>query len=87
MERANARLAVLSAHLAVSDTVGLEQVLPAIEPLCTSAHTSAALHGSLKGNLTIIDERTGKKYQVPVSELGTVKSVDLKKVYNELLLF
>ncbi|XP_019084945.1 PREDICTED: citrate synthase 1, peroxisomal-like [Camelina sativa] len=80
MEKANARLAVLSAHLEVSDTVGLEEVFSAIKPWCTSAHTSAALHGSLKGNLTIVDERTGKKYQVPVSEHGTVKSVDLKKI-------
>ncbi|XP_006402752.2 LOW QUALITY PROTEIN: citrate synthase 2, peroxisomal [Eutrema salsugineum] len=77
-ERAKARLTVLSAHLAVSDDpVGLEQVLPAIEPWCTS---NAAPHGSLKGSLTIIDERTGKKYQVPVSEDGTVKCVDLKKI-------
>lgn len=82
-ERVKARLAILSAHLAVSDPVGLEQVLPAIEPWCTSAHTTSAPNGSLlKGNLTIVDERTGKKYQVPVSEDGTVKSVDLKKVFN-----
>jgi citrate synthase len=79
-QRVKARLAVLTAHLAVSDTVGLEQVLPAIAPWCTSAHITAAPHGSLKGNLTIVDERTGKKYQVPVSEHGTVKAVDLKKI-------
>ncbi|CAH8392493.1 unnamed protein product [Eruca vesicaria subsp. sativa] len=79
MERVNARLAVLSAHLEVPDPIGLEQVLPAvIEPWCTSG--SAAPHGSLKGNLTIVDERTGKKYQVPISEDGTVKSIDLKKI-------
>lgn len=82
-EKVKARLAVLSAHLAVSDPVGLGQVLPEIEPWCTSAH---APHGSLKGNLTIVDERTGKKYQVPVSGYGTVKSVDLKKVYNEFVI-
>lgn len=78
-ERVKARLAILSAHLAVSDPVGLDQVSPAIVPWCTS---SAAPHGPLKGSLTIVDERTGKKYQVPVSEDGTVKSVDLKKVYT-----
>ncbi|KAL1189788.1 Citrate synthase 2, peroxisomal [Cardamine amara subsp. amara] len=80
-ERVKSRLAVLSAHLAVSDLAGLEQVLLAIEPWCTSAHMSAAPHGSsLKGNLKILDERTGKKYEVPVSENGTLKAVDLKKI-------
>ena len=75
MERVNARLAVLSAHLEVSDQV----LPPAIEPWCTSGASEP--HGSLKGSLTIVDERTGKKYQVPVAEDGTVKSIDLKKVY------
>ncbi|KAL1189789.1 Citrate synthase 2, peroxisomal [Cardamine amara subsp. amara] len=80
-ERVNARLAVLSSHLAVSEPAEVEQVLPAIKPWCTSAHMSAAPHGSsLKGNLKIFDERTGKKYEVPVSENGTVKAVDLKKI-------
>lgn len=75
MERGIARLAVLSAHLEVSDQV----LPPPIEPWCTSG--ASAPHGSLKGSLTIVDERTGKKYQVPVAEDGTVKSIDLKKVY------
>lgn len=74
MERVNARLAVLSAHLEVSDPMPA-----AIEPWCTSS--VAAPHGSLMGNLTIVDERTGKKYHVSVSEDGTVRSTDLKKVY------
>uniref|UniRef100_A0A0D3DU85 citrate synthase (unknown stereospecificity) n=1 Tax=Brassica oleracea var. oleracea TaxID=109376 RepID=A0A0D3DU85_BRAOL len=73
MERVNARLAVLSAHLEVSDPMPA-----AIKPWCTSS--AGAPHGSLMGNLTIVDERTGKKYQVPVSEDGTVKSIDLKKI-------
>ncbi|KAG5386364.1 hypothetical protein IGI04_037834 [Brassica rapa subsp. trilocularis] len=75
-ERVKARLAVLTAHIAVSDPVGSSQVLPRgeIERWCTSSA------GSLKGSLTIVDERTGKKYQVPVSEDGTVRSVDLKKI-------
>ncbi|KAL0652945.1 hypothetical protein Bca4012_095636 [Brassica carinata] len=69
MERLNARLAVLSAHLEVSDPMPA-----ATEPWCKS------IAGPLAGNLTIVDERTGKKYQVPVSEEGTVKSIDLKKI-------
>ncbi|CAN8254245.1 unnamed protein product [Cochlearia groenlandica] len=79
-ERVKARLANLAAHLAVADPAGLRHVLPAIEPWCTSAHKSSAPPGNLKGSLTIVDDRTGKKYKVPVSEDGTVKSVDLKKI-------
>ncbi|KAJ0233106.1 hypothetical protein HA466_0285550 [Hirschfeldia incana] len=47
-------------------------------PWCTSS--TVAPQGSLKGRLTIVDELTGKRYQVPVSEDGTFKSVDLKKI-------
>ena len=80
MEISARRLAVITAHLAVPDPVGSIQVLPpAIEPWCTSS--ALPPHGSLKGSLTIVDERTGKRYQVPVSEDGTVKAVDLKKVF------
>ncbi|VVB04319.1 unnamed protein product [Arabis nemorensis] len=81
-EKVNGQLAVLSANLAVSDPIGSGQVLPAIESWCTSAYTTSAPHphGSLKGILSILDERTGENYQVQVSEEGTVKSVDLKKI-------
>ncbi|MCI94157.1 citrate synthase glyoxysomal-like, partial [Trifolium medium] len=34
---------------------------------------------NLNGTLTIVDERTGKKYQVEVSRDGTVKATDFKK--------
>ncbi|KAJ6680312.1 CITRATE SYNTHASE [Salix purpurea] len=36
--------------------------------------------GNLQGALTVIDERTGKKYRIPVSQDGTVKSSDFKKI-------
>lgn len=84
-ERVKGRLAVLSAHLAAGDAVEWGKGSPAIERWCTSADISAAPHGSLKGALTIVDERTGKKYQVPVSDDGTVKAVDLKKVSRILI--
>ncbi|CAA7055831.1 unnamed protein product [Microthlaspi erraticum] len=79
-ERVRARLAVLSAHLEAGNPVESGQRSPAIERWSTSADISAAPHGSLKGSLTIVDERTGKKYQIPVSDDGTVKAVDLKKI-------
>lgn len=79
-ERVRARLAVLSAHLTSANNP-YESGSPAIERWSTSADISAPPHGSLKGALTVVDERTGKKYQVPVSDDGTVKAVDLKKVW------
>ncbi|KAL0720309.1 hypothetical protein Bca4012_034908 [Brassica carinata] len=77
-ERVRARLAVLSAHLTSASPY--ESASPAIERWSTSADITAPPHGSLKGALTIVDERTGKKYQVQVSDDGTVKAVDLKKI-------
>ncbi|GKV49625.1 hypothetical protein SLEP1_g56366 [Rubroshorea leprosula] len=68
-------LAILAAHLAASPHSDLSSP-PIIEPWCVSAQTAASLGGSL----TIIDERTRKKYHVPVSAEGTVKAVDLKKI-------
>ncbi|XP_062153107.1 citrate synthase, glyoxysomal isoform X2 [Alnus glutinosa] len=75
---ARGRLAVLTAHLAAS--VDCIEVAPALEPHCLSAQTVVPPPGNLRGSLTIVDERTGKKYQVPVSEEGTVKATELKKI-------
>lgn len=77
---ARGRLAVLSAHLAASIDRRELEAAPIIEPSCTSAQNSVPPPGNLRGTLTVIDERTGKKYPVAVSEEGTVKAIDLKKV-------
>ncbi|GLT77416.1 hypothetical protein SLA2020_490040 [Shorea laevis] len=71
-------LAVLAAHLAALPASDLSS-LPIVEPWCVAAQTAAA---SLGGSLTIIDERTGKKYQVSVSVSaeGNVKAVSLRKI-------
>ncbi|KAM1512902.1 hypothetical protein ACFX1Z_024401 [Malus domestica] len=74
---ARGRLAVLSAHLAAA-TIEPCELGPALEPHCASAHVPPP--GNLRGPLTIVDERTGKRYQVQVSEEGTVKATDLKKI-------
>ncbi|GLT52140.1 hypothetical protein SLA2020_254950 [Shorea laevis] len=71
--KVNGRLAILTAHLAAPPPSDLSS-LPIIEPWFVSAQTS------LGGSLTIIDERTGKKYHVPVSAEGAIKAVDLKKI-------
>nr|GLL47257.1 citrate synthase, glyoxysomal-like [Ipomoea trifida]GMD84248.1 citrate synthase, glyoxysomal-like [Ipomoea batatas] len=74
---ARGRLAVLSAHLAASASINHDA--PALEASVVSA-TALAPPPNLRGSLTIIDERTGQRYQVQVSEEGTVKAADLKKI-------
>ncbi|KAM6549836.1 hypothetical protein CsatB_021512 [Cannabis sativa] len=73
------RLAVLSAHL---DAVSFEpnDLSSSLEPHCVSSRTPIQPPGNLKGSLSIVDERTGKKYLVQVSEEGTIKATDLKKI-------
>ncbi|KAJ9554022.1 hypothetical protein OSB04_018067 [Centaurea solstitialis] len=76
---ARGRLAVLSAHLSAC----LESTaftLPVLESSCTSAQVFVAPPPNLKGSLAIADERTGKKYRVQVSDEGTVRATDLKKI-------
>ncbi|KAM2268119.1 hypothetical protein ACFX1S_046287 [Malus domestica] len=76
---ARGRLAVLSAHLAAA-TIEPYEFGPALEPHCVSAQNMVPPPGNLRGPLTIVDERTGKRYQVQVSDEGTVKATDLKKI-------
>ncbi|KAI3835827.1 hypothetical protein MKW92_019692 [Papaver armeniacum] len=75
---ARARLGVLSAHLITETTTQFQQ--HSLETSCVSSQQMVPPPGDLKGSLTIIDERTGKKYQVQVSEDGTIKATDLKKI-------
>ena len=79
---AQARLAVLSAHLSASVESDAFFSSPAIEASCVSAQTFVAPTPNVRGSLAFVDERTGKKYQVQVSDEGTVKATDLKKVYE-----
>ncbi|EXB41558.1 hypothetical protein L484_013633 [Morus notabilis] len=78
---ARAHLAVLSAHLA---SASLEPTKlfgsAALEPNCVSAQTFVPPLPNLKGSLTVVDERTGRSYQVQASDEGTVKATDLKKI-------
>ncbi|TYG44084.1 hypothetical protein ES288_D11G069700v1 [Gossypium darwinii] len=71
-----ARLAVLASHLAAPDCSSNNLNSSVLEPWCVSAQNG----GSVGLSLTIIDERTGKKYQVPVSSEGTIRATDLKKI-------
>ncbi|KAI3734301.1 hypothetical protein L6452_13767 [Arctium lappa] len=75
---ARGRLAVLSAHL--SACLESSAFTPVLESSCTSAQVFVAPPPNLKGSLAIVDERTGKKFRVQVSEEGTVRATDLKKI-------
>ncbi|XP_077251074.1 citrate synthase, glyoxysomal-like [Tasmannia lanceolata] len=74
---ARGRLAVLSAHLAAGSSAGKS---PVLETSCVSAQQIVPPPGDLSGLLTIIDGRTRKKYEIKISEEGTVKSTDFKKI-------
>jgi citrate synthase len=73
---ARGRLAVLSAHLAPSSgeaAAGLQR-----------SPVSAAVPGPRAGALSVVDARTGKRHEVKVSEDGTVRATDFKKVPTDL---
>lgn len=70
---ARARLAVISSHL-ISHNSSSDSILEA------STVSSVPPPPNVKGSLTIVDERTGTNYSLQVSQHGTVKATDLKKV-------
>ncbi|KAK9063878.1 hypothetical protein SSX86_017750 [Deinandra increscens subsp. villosa] len=75
---ARGRLAVLSAHL--SACLDSNAFVPVLESSPVSAQVFVAPPPNLKGSLTIADDRTGKKYKVPISDDGTVRATDFKKI-------
>ncbi|XP_015973188.1 citrate synthase, glyoxysomal [Arachis duranensis] len=72
---ARGRLAMLTAHLRPSSA---DDVASALQPLRLSVQSSPP--PNVKGTLTVVDERTGKKYTIEVSAEGTIKATDLKKI-------
>ena len=36
--------------------------------------------GGGPGSLSVVDNRTGKKYEIPISDHGTIKGTELKKI-------
>lgn len=79
---ARGRLAVISAHLSASIEKSSDSILES--STVSAAQSSVQPPPNLKGSLTIVDERTGKKYQVQVSDEGTIKATDLKKVKKSI---
>ncbi|PWA41315.1 citrate synthase, glyoxysomal [Artemisia annua] len=76
---ARGRLAVLQAHLSSSSSC-VESSNDFIESSPVSAQVFVSPPPNLKGSLVITDERTGKKYKVPISDEGTIKATDIKKI-------
>eukprot|EP00252_Welwitschia_mirabilis_P013522 TRINITY_DN2973_c0_g1_i5.p1 TRINITY_DN2973_c0_g1~~TRINITY_DN2973_c0_g1_i5.p1 ORF type:complete len:410 (+),score=68.81 TRINITY_DN2973_c0_g1_i5:331-1560(+) len=68
------RLAVLNAHL-IRDEDESESSASVV-----ASATSAQAPSNLSGSLTVIDNRTGKKLQIPISEGGTIKATEFKKL-------
>lgn len=81
---ARGRLAVLSAHLAASLDVSDSTASKLLDTSGVSSVSALAPPPNLKGALTIIDERTGKRYPVQITEDGTIKATDLKKVNHQI---
>lgn len=77
---ARGRLAVLSSHLPGAAVEGADSAA-ALE----RSQVSAAPPGTRAGVLAVVDTRTGKRYEVKVSEDGTVRATDFKKVTSSPL--
>eukprot|EP01018_Ginkgo_biloba_P000747 Gb_06688 [translate_table: standard] len=69
---AHSRLAVVSGHLS-----GPSWDCPSSIEAST---VSVQPPGDVRGSLTVIDNRTGKKYEIAVSDGGTIRATDLKKL-------
>ena len=67
-----ARLAVLSSHLLGAAAEGAA--------VLERSPVSAAAPATRPGVLAVLDTRTGKRYEVKVSEDDTVRATDIKKV-------
>lgn len=74
---ARGRLAVLTAHLA---GVKFDADTVVFEASQVSAQEFSKPPIKLDGKLLVIDKRTGKQYEIGISEEGTVNASDLKKI-------
>ncbi len=74
MER---RMTILAGHLEQPFFSGTQQ--QQLEASIVSAEIAPSPGGG-PGTLSVIDNRTGKRYQLEISDAGTVKATDFKKV-------
>lgn len=75
---AHGRLAVISSHIPA--LTGGKARLAQLERSPVSVQDSMALGRNLGGSITVVDGRTGKKYEFKVSDEGTIKATDFKKI-------
>ena len=52
----------------------------ALVPVPTSANATRPIAGGGPGTLTLVDSRTGKRYEVPIREGGVIRPTDLKQI-------
>lgn len=69
------RVAILRNHLESGNTSSSHS----LETLAVSAEIAPKFSGG-SGTLTVVDNRTGKKYEFEISEGGTLKATDFQKV-------
>eukprot|EP00803_Ostreobium_quekettii_P000859 evm.model.scf_2011.4 EVM.evm.TU.scf_2011.4 scf_2011:21701-29483(+) len=74
---ADGRLAVLAGHFGKSSN---DEVGGAMLKAGGASAVAEGPPGSKEGRLTIVDERTGKRYSITISEGGTIKASDLKQI-------
>ncbi len=75
------RIAALQRHLQ-SHRVQ-DEAQSSVEPQITKAESDPKERpapGGGPGTLSVTDSRTGKKYEIPISDHGTIKGTDLKKI-------
>uniref|UniRef100_A0A7I4AFA3 Citrate synthase n=1 Tax=Physcomitrium patens TaxID=3218 RepID=A0A7I4AFA3_PHYPA len=69
------RVAILRNHLESGNTSSSHS----LETLAVSAEIAPKFSGG-SGTLTVVDNRTGKKYEFEISEGGTLKATDFQKI-------
>ena len=75
------RIATLQRHLqAHRDESDAEQCIEAQHTKAETDPKERPAPGGGPGSLSVLDNRTGKKYEIPISDHGTIKGTDLKKI-------
>lgn len=75
------RIAALQRHLqAHSEESDAEQCIEVHNTKADTSPKERPAPGGGPGSLSVLDNRTGKKYEIPISDHGTVKGTDLKKI-------
>ncbi|KAL9252190.1 Citrate synthase, glyoxysomal-like protein [Drosera capensis] len=78
---ARGRLAMLAAHISPNSSDSESPIIAA--SIASAQSVSVEPPPKVGGSLTVIDERTGKRYQIEVSDEGIVRATDFKKITTE----